>query len=449
MAATGTTSTASTTPAASPRKFSYHWVIAITAFVVLLGAAGVRSTPGVLIDPLHDEFGWSRATVGFAVSINVLLFGFIGPFAAALQLRYGLRRVTTIALAIIATGAALTTQMTQPWHLFLLWGFVVGVGSGCMATVFASTVASRWFVARRGVVTGALTAATASGQLIFLPLLTRLSESHGWRSVSVTVAIATAAVIPVVLVFMRDKPEDIGLRPYGAPDDHVTMVSVGNPIANAFGALKSAWNTGTFWLLWGSFAVCGLSTTGLVQTHFISAAHDHGMTHTQAGTYLALIGGFDVVGTIFSGWLTDRYDPRMLLMGYYLLRGLSLFVLDPALTHGGGGLFGFMAFYGLDWVATVPPTIALCIQHFGRDRGPLVYGWVFAGHQVGGAIAAWGAGALHDSTGSYRIAFILAGASCLIAAAGVTRIRREPLPLLAATPGSGDDVPLRVEVHES
>jgi predicted MFS family arabinose efflux permease len=201
---------------------------------------------------------------------------------------------------------------------------------------------------------------------------------------------------------------------------------VGNPISNAFGALASAFNTGTFWLLFGSFAVCGLSTTGLVQTHFISAAGDHGISGPSAGTYLAMVGGFDIIGTIASGWLTDRMDARKLLMYYYLLRGLSLFFLDPALAHGGGSLFGFMMFYGLDWVATVPPTIALCIQHFGRDRGPLVYGWVFAGHQVGGAIAAWGAGALHDSTGSYKLSFIIAGVACLVAAVGVTRIRRDP-----------------------
>jgi MFS family permease len=280
--------------------------------------------------------------------------------------------------------------------------------------------------------------------------------------VSVTVAAATAAVIPVVLVFMRDRPEDIGLRPYGASDTYVTPVTTGSPIANAFAALGSAWRTGAFWLLWGSFAVCGLSTTGLVQTHFISAAHDHGMSHTQAGTYLAIIGGFDVVGTIASGWLTDRWDPRKLLMVYYLFRGLSLFVLDPALAHGGGGLLGFMAFYGLDWVATVPPTIALCILHFGRDRGPLVYGWVFAGHQVGGALAAWGAGALHDSTGSYRPAFIAAGVACLVAAAGVLRIRKEPVwppvvpagaPPDAGSSGAGaagldDGRSVRSDVHQ-
>lgn len=408
------------------RRVSYHWVVFAAAFVVLVGAAGTRSTASVLIDPLREEFGWSRATVGFAVSINVLLYGFIGPFAAALQQKYGLRRVTVIALAIIATGATLTTQMSQPWHLFLLWGLVVGAGTGCMATVFASTVATRWFVARRGVVVGVLTAAGASGQLVFLPVLSWLAEQHGWRWVGAIVGIATACMIPVVVLFLRNRPEDVGLRAYGATEDLPPSTLTGSPVANAVGALLAAWGSGTFWLLFGSFAVCGLSTTGLVQTHFISAAGDHGLSGPEAGKYLALIGGFDIIGTIASGWLTDRWDARKLLMAYYLLRGLSLFVLDPALAHGGGGLFGFMMFYGLDWVATVPPTIALCVQHFGRERGPLVYGWVFAGHQIGGALAAWGAGALHDVTGSYELPFVLAGVACLVAAGGVLRIRRDP-----------------------
>ena len=424
----------------SRNRSTTHWVVFVAAFVVLLGAAGQRSAPSVLIDPLREEFGWSRATVGFAVSINVLLYGFIGPFAAALQQRYGLRRVTAWALTVISIGAALTTQMTQPWHLFLLWGLLVGAGTGCMATVFASTVASRWFVERRGLVVGVLTAASASGQLVFLPLLTHLADTVGWRWVGASVAIGAAGVIPVVVLFLRNRPEDVGLVPYGAPDDWTPPAAmVGSPVAAAFDALRSAWGSGTFWLLWGSFAVCGLSTTGLVQTHFISAAHDHGMTSQHAGTLLAMIGVFDVIGTILSGWLTDRHDPRVLLLAYYLLRGLSLFVLDPALAHGGGGLFGFMAFYGLDWVATVPPTIALCIRHFGRERGPMVYGWVFAGHQVGGALAAWGAGELHDLTGSYKAAFVTAGVCCLAAAVGVLRIRQ---PQLQVEPGAGTNAPV-------
>jgi predicted MFS family arabinose efflux permease len=287
-------------------------------------------------------------------------------------------------------------------------------------------VATRWFFARRGLVAGALTAATASGQLVFLPLLSRLADAHGWRWVGGTVAIGSVAVVPVVVLLLRDRPEDIGLRALGETEEHRVPPPASNPVRSAFSALADARRSGTFWLLWGSFAVCGLSTTGLIQTHFVSAAGEHGMSSTSASNYLVLIGGFDVIGTIVSGYLTDRVDCRYLLLGYYLLRGMSLFVLDPALAHGGGGLFGFMVFYGLDWVATVPPTIALCVQHFGRERGPLVFGWVFAGHQIGGALAAWGAGALRDATGSYRTAFVLAGVCCLIAAVGVTRIAKRP-----------------------
>ena len=403
-------------------RSQYAWVVFVAAFITLLGAAGFRSTPSVLIDPLRDEFGWSRGTIGTAVSINVLLFGLMGPFAAALQLRYGLRKVTIAALGTISLGALLTTQMTQVWHLYLLWGFVVGAGSGSMATVFASTVASRWFVQRRGLVTGTLTAATASGQLVFLPLLTRLANNHGWRTVGITIACCALAVIPVVAVFLRNSPADIGQLPYGADDDYEAPAALANPVSSAFTALRDATNDGIFWLLWGSFFVCGLSTTGLVQTHFLSAAHDHAIVATTAAGYLALIGAFDVLGTIASGWLTDKYDPAKLLIAYYALRGVSLLFLDPVLATGGSGLFGFMAFYGLDWVATVPPTVLLCIRRFGPQQGPLVYGWVFFGHQVGGAVAAWGAGYLRDTTGSYQSAFIIAGIGCLLAAFGASQM---------------------------
>ena len=425
------------------RRFHYAWVVFAASFVTLLGAAGFRSTPGILIDPLREEFGWSRATVGTAVSINLLLFGFIGPFAAALQARYGLRRVTVVALTVISLGALGTTRMSEPWQLFLLWGVVVGVGSGCMATVFASTVASRWFVARRGLVTGALTAATASGQLVFLPLLSRLAEGVGWRWVGVSIAIGALAVVPIVVLFLRDRPEDMGLLPYGATEASPPAPSARDirPVHAAFGALGDAWRSGAFWLLFGSFFVCGLSTNGLIQTHFLSAAHDHSISASSAAGYLALIGIFDVIGTIGSGVLTDRYDPRRLLVVYYVLRGLSLLVIDPALDMRGAGLLAFMMFYGLDWVATVPPTVAICIEQFGTTQGPLVYGWVFAGHQMGAAAAAWGAGQLRDVTGSYRPAFVISGACCIVAAAWVTRIRqrpaREPTPVIAPVPSGG------------
>ena len=412
-------------PVIPRQKFHYAWVVFVAAFLTLLGAAGFRSTPAILMDPLRSEFGWSRSTIGTAVSINVILFGLMGPFAAALQLRYGLRRITIGALLVISLGALGTTQMSAPWHMYLLWGAVVGTGSGCMATVFASTVASRWFVARRGLVTGALTAASASGQLIFLPILTQLANDHGWRVVGVTIACSALAVIPLVALFLRNSPSDIGLFPYGADHTYEAPSPIVNPISTALSALNDARRDGIFWLLWGSFFVCGLSTNGLIQTHFLSAAHDHEVVAATAAGYLALIGGFDVVGTIASGWCTDRYDPAKLLIAYYALRGVSLMVLQPTLTSGGFGLAGFMMFYGLDWVATVPPTVALCVQRFGMQRGPLVYGWVFAGHQIGAAVAAWGAGYLRDSTGSYESAFFIAGVCCLFAAFGASQMTRQ------------------------
>ncbi len=404
---------------ASPR-LHYAWVVFVVGFITLVGAAGFRSTPSILIDPLNEEFGWTRATVGLAVSINVVLYGLAGPFAAALQLRYGLRRVTMVSLMVIALGAFGTTRMTHPWQLFCLWGVVVGIGSGCMATVFASTVASRWFVRHRGFVTGALTAASASGQLVFLPLLTRLAGTHGWRVVGLVIGASALAVVPLVFAFLRNSPEDVGLTPLGAPDDFAPIVSTVNPVKHALDTLRASRRDTVFWLLWGSFFVCGLSTNGLIGTHFLSAANDHAIHAATAAEYLALIGVFDVVGTIASGWLTDRVDPARLLVAYYLFRGLSLLILDPAMGAPGLGLLGFMVFYGLDWVATVPPTVALCTRRFGTAAGPVVFGWVFAGHQIGAAVAAWGAGFLRDSTGSYLPAFIVAGFGCIVAAYGAS-----------------------------
>lgn len=392
--------------------------------VILLMAAGFRASPAVLIDPLHDEFGWSKADIGFAVSVNVLLYGLMGPFAAALLARFGLRRVVPLALVLVATGSGLAGLVETRWQLILCWGVLVGIGTGCMATILAATVANRWFVSRRGLVTGALTAASATGQVIFLQFLTRLTDEAGWRWVPVVVTIAALAAVPVAFLLLRDKPEDIGLHAYGAPAGYVTAPAPANPIRTAFAGLAFISRFGGFWLLFGSFLVCGLSTNGLIQTHFISAAHDHEIARNAAAGLLALIGLFDILGTVFSGWLTDRYDPRRLLGAYYLLRGLSLLALEPALSRGGGGLGLFMIFYGLDWVATVPPTVKLCAEVCGEERATVAYGWVFAGHQIGAALAAWGAGYLRDVSGSYQPAFLIAGMCCLLAAVGTQRIGR-------------------------
>lgn len=421
-------------PPGRPWRWHPAWTVFGVAFLTLVAAAGFRSTPGVLFEPLEVEFGWGRGEVGSAVSVNLLLFGLAGPFAAALMGRFGLKRVVSTALLTISLGALGTTQMGSLWQFILLWGAVVGAGAGCMAAVFAATVANRWFVHRRGLITGALTAASASGQLLFLPLLSRMAEGIGWRWVSITIACAALAAVPLIVCGLHDKPEDIGAVAYGATPDHRTPPPRDKPIRTAFQGLRDARSTGAFWLLAGSFWVCGLSTNGLIQTHFIPAARDHGIDETSAASLLAMIGIFDVIGTVASGWLTDRIDPRRLLVAYYALRGLSLLVLHPALEARGPGLIGFMVFYGIDWVATVPPTVVLCTQVFGAAKGPIVFGWVFAAHQLGAALAAWGAGAMRDTVGSYQPAFVVAGLTCLAAAVGAGRIRTAPSPPASPTP---------------
>jgi len=399
------------------------WTVAAVTFVTLLGAAGFRSAPGVLLVPLHEDQGWSRESVSAAVAVNLVLFGLIGPFAAALMGRYGLRRVVLAALGIVSAAALLTTLMTAPWQYILLWGVAVGVGTGCMATVLAATVATRWFVERRGLVTGALTAATATGQLVFLPFLGWLAEHVGWRWVSITIAGGALLVWPAAARWLKDGPEVLGTTPYGAGADHVPPARTERPIAAAYDGIRLATRSGAFWILALSFFVCGASTNGLVGTHFIAAAVDTGMRETSASSLLAMVGVFDVAGTLLSGWLTDRIDPRKLLLAYYGLRGISLLFLHHVLDVQGFGLAGFMVFYGLDWVATVPPTVALVSQAFPPERSGVVYGWVFASHQLGAAVAAYGAGAIRTSTGTYELAFHAAGALCFVAAGAVQLIR--------------------------
>ncbi|RZS44131.1 sugar phosphate permease [Herbihabitans rhizosphaerae] len=403
-------------------------MIAAVAFVTLIGAAGFRSVPSVLIDPLHHEFGWSRATISAAVSINLLLFGLISPFAAALMDRFGMRRVVSCALVLVAAGSGFTVFMTEAWQLLLCWGFLVGVGTGSMSMAFVATVTSRWFVARRGLVSGVLTAAGATGQLVFLPLVASLAAAHGWRTPSIIVALAALAVVPLVILWLRDHPSDVGTTAYGATEVQAPATATGSSAGRAVRVLADAARTPTFWLLAGGFAICGMSTNGLVGTHFVSAAHDHGMPHTTAAGLLALIGIFDVAGTIFSGWLTDRVDARLLLAGYYTLRGLSLLIL-PSLfePHVQPSMWVFVIFYGLDWIATVPPTVALCRDRFGMS-GPIVFGWVFASHQVGAALAAVGAGGIRDAHGNYDLAWYLAGGLCLIAALMSASVPRQTLP---------------------
>jgi sugar phosphate permease len=418
------------------RNIHYGWVMVGATFFAALVSAAAVGAPGVFIVPLQQEFGWSTAEISSALSIRFILFGLMAPFAAALLNRYGLRNVTLAAQLLVISALVLSLAMTSVWQLVLLWGVVVGIGTGMTALVLGATIAARWFVARRGLVIGILSASVATGQLVFLPLLAHVTERFGWRmGLAMMCAILGVAALFVFLV-LRDRPSDVGLRPFGdksnepqAPPARTTA-----PImAAALGTLRDASKSSTFWVLFATFFVCGASTNGLVQVHLIPMCLDYGIPQVQAASLLAAMGIFDFFGTIGSGWLSDRFDNRLLLFWYYGLRWLSLVAL-PFTDFSFYGLSLFAMFYGLDWIATVPPTVRLTTQRFGPERANLVFGWVFAGHQIGAATAAFGAGLSRTLLASYLPAFFAAGALCLIASALVLTISRQPKPVVAAQP---------------
>jgi sugar phosphate permease len=411
------------------QKLHYAWIVAAVTFATLLVGAGIRSSPGILVVPLENEFHWSLATISFAISVNLLLYGLMGPFAAAMMNSFGIRRTMLAALASMCIGVAVTPLMRQSWQFVLLWGFLVGAGAGFTANVLAATVATRWFKAKRGVVVGLLASATAAGQLLFLPLLANIATSFGWRWMALTVASAALCLIPLVALFMRDRPEDIGLTAYGQlSGEEAAAPSKSNPVRAALSGLGVGLRSRDFWLLGGSFFVCGASTNGLIGTHLISACVDHDIPATTGAGLLASMAIFNLIGTTGSGWLSDRVDNRILLAVYYGLRGLSLLYLPYSFVSF-YGLSLFAIFYGLDWLATVPPTVRLTAQTFGTENTGIMYGWLGAAHQLGGATAAFMAGILRMDLGSYLEAFVLSGLMCLVAALMVLFIgfdRKEP-----------------------
>jgi MFS family permease len=420
------------------RNIHYGWVMVGVTFLTALITAGTVGAPGVFIVPLQHEFGWTTAEISSALSIRFILFGLMAPFAAALLNRYGLRNITLLAQLVVVSALIVSLAMTKVWQLMLLWGVVIGIGTGMTALVLGATVATRWFVGRRGLVVGILTASVATGQLVFLPLLAHLTDRFGWRVALALICVMLLVSASAVLLLMRDRPSDLGLRPFGdtgteplpAPPPNTAPI-----MAAALGTLRDASKTRVFWILFGTFFICGASTNGLVQVHLIPMCLDFGIPQVQAASLLAAMGVFDFFGTIMSGWLSDRYDNRWLLFWYYGLRGLSLVFL-PFTDFSFYGLSLFAMFYGLDWIATVPPTVRLTAQRFGAERANLVFGWVFAGHQAGAATAAFGAGLSRTLLASYLPAFFVAGALCIIAALIALGISRPPKPVAATVPAA-------------
>jgi sugar phosphate permease len=422
-------------------RIHYAWVVAGITFLALVSSAGIRATSTVMVLPLEHDFGWDRATVSLALSVNLLLFGLCGPFAGALMTRFGMRRVMVAALLTLSLATGLSVFMAQIWQMVGLWGVLVGLGAGAMALVLGATVATRWFVKRRGLITGVFAAGNATGQLIFLAPQAAIVETAGWRVAVLIVSGVALAVAILVAIFMRDDPAQLGLEPYGgydksAPPQVAERVS-SNPFTLAVDTLFQSAKVRDFWLLAGSFAICGATTVGLISVHLIPASVEHGLPEVTAAGMLAAMGAFDLVGTTFSGWLTDRIDPRKLLVWYYTFRGIALLFLPAAYSMGVPALAAFVVLYGLDWVATVPPTVRLLGDRFSKERVGAVFGWVFAAHQFGGSLAAFAAGAVHTALGDYLVAFLTAGALCLLASGLVLGLnRRVVTPLVLQPVGS-------------
>ncbi|SHF07718.1 Sugar phosphate permease [Seinonella peptonophila] len=403
---------------------SIYWIVVGITFLTLLVSAGIRSTPGVLIVPFEQSFGWTRAEVTFPIAINLALYGLCGPFAAAFMKRYGVKRIMIIALSLLVIGTSLSTWLKMIWQMTVLWGFIVGIGAGLTSSVLGAVVANRWFKEKRGFIIGVFTASGATGQLVFLPLFAKIVSSYGWQMVVWVTALFAMIVVLLVGLFMRDKPSDAGILPYGETESLKTESTPHtNPFLSAIKGLKIGIRSKDFWLLMGSFFVCGLSTNGLIGTHLIPACMEHGITEVTAASMLAFMGIFDIVGTTLSGWLSDRWNNRWLLFWYYGLRGISLVFLPYALGSTFLGLAIFVVFYGLDWVATVPPTIRLCNDVFGKQSG-IVFGWVWASHQLGAATAAFGSGIIRTWFGTYTFIFIVAGILCVTAAGFVLQINK-------------------------
>ena len=412
-------------------RMHYAWITLAVVFTAMLAGVGVRAAPGVMIVPLQQAFGWDVSTISGAVSLNIILLGATGPFLTGLMQVIGLKRTMIGCLVILMAGTALSTLMTQPWQLFLTWGLMVGIGSGAGAVGFAGAVANRWFIHRAGLAMGLLTSANAAGQLIFLPVLALLVQHFGWQGVAITLTAVIAGVIPMVMLLLPESPAAIGLPAYGGSAVVPVSRAAGNPFAVAFRALARASRSLDFWLLCLTFGVCGFSTNGLINTHLIAYCADHGISPMKGASLLAVIGVFSLIGSTASGWLCDRYSPRLLLFWYYGLRGLSL-VMVPFSGFDPLSLSAFAVFYGLDWVATGPATFALTNEVFGRRDAPVIVSWIFAAHQVGGAIAAFGAGAVRSLSGSYLIAFVASGLACLLASMLVLRMSPRGAPVAVA-----------------
>ncbi len=398
-------------------RFHYAWVVVAVTFVALLVSQAIRATPGLIILPLEKEFGWDRASISLAVAVSLITFGLGGPLGGGLVDRFGPRRVLLAGIALISTGTWTLLQMRELWQFYVLWGIAIGFGTGAAGSVVSASIAHRWFRKHQGLVVAAFGAAVSAGQLVFIPAMAQILVSDGWRAALTLIATATLIVLIPVALFMRDRPSDVGLAPYG--EDAATAARERVMDAQRT-PMRTAVRTADFWLLAGSFFVCGYTSNGLIGTHLIPHAVEHGFTEVVAASAIALLGSLNIIGTLASGWLTDRYDPRKLLAAYYGFRAISLLALP--IVYDVQGLVLFAIVYGLDWIATVPPTVSLTASRFGRASLGTLYGWIWFSHMIGAALAAYAGGLFRVWLGDYHVTFLSAAIMGFIAVGLALRI---------------------------
>jgi MFS family permease len=409
--------------ALSRRGVHYAWLVAAATFVALMVSAAIRALPGVLILPFEAEFGWQRDWITIGVAINILLYGISGPIVGRWMDSKGPRGVTLVAVALLLLGGFSTLTITQVWQFDLYWGLLVGAGAGGIAMVLVASVVSRWFDTRRGLVTGILGVAVSTGQIIFIPVVMWLSVVAGWRAgVLVAMGLLAFVVLPLLVLVFRDDPQQVGLRRFGATDARAVADAPAGPPGEAT-PMRRVLRTLDFWWLAGGFFICGYTTNGLMGTHFISHATEHGIAEVTAAGLFGLMGGLNILGTIGSGMLCDRVqNRRVVLASFYFFRGGSLLVL-PFISDSASLLAVFSILYGLSWYATAPANQLLIADIFGRRSVGQIYGWVFFSHQVGGALAAYLGGITHVWFGDYQVAFISAGLLGLTAAGLSLQVR--------------------------
>ncbi|NRG26617.1 MFS transporter [Bacillus circulans] len=397
------------------RTFHYAWIIVFVTFLTFLAVQGVRLSFGAFVEPWETEFSMNRGTISLISTLSFVIYGLSQPLIGRLVDKLGARLILSFSTFLVGISIFLTAFVTHPWQLFFLYGIMVSLGVGGASNVAATVVVTNWFNEKRGLAFGIMEAGFGAGQMLLVPGSLLLIHLLNWKmTVFILGAFLVLFVFPIVLLFLRNHPKEKGLVPIGgeiAEDDSVPKktLDTNTSIWNVF--LKRQ-----FWFLILPFAICGFTTTGLMDTHLIPFSHDHGFSTSVTSAAVSILAGFNIIGILLSGIIADRWSSRKMLFLLYGIRALSIAILLS--SHNSTLLLIFAVIFGLVDFATVAPTQLLATQYFEEYSIGFILGWLFLSHQIGSALGAYLPGFFYNETGSYTISFyfsiiILVGAAIL------------------------------------